>query len=412
MQVTTQVILELRKPRADGKFPVKLRITFRRDRHYYTLRTPKNESIYLSEVEFSKLMGDRPGEKFKDLRIHLNEQEKIARDVAGSLPIFSFDAFERKYFGAGLDEQDLFSCLASRANVLRSEGRISTAVSNECALKSLRKYTGKTSLYFDRVDIHFLTSYENWMLSSQNSSTTVGIYLRNVRAAFNEAAKIGAIKPGQYPFGKDKFVIPSGKNVKKALSHKDVGLIANYALIDGSNLHRYRDYWLFSYLCNGINIKDMARLKYSNIDGDVIKIIRAKTQREKKNDQRPITIIITKEIGRIIDRWGNKPGLPDTFIFPILETGITPNVEYARIQQATKMINKYIGDISKALEISQKVTSYTARHSFATVLKRSGASMEFISESLGHHNLQTTENYLADFEIEEKRKWAEKLTKF
>ena len=76
------------------------------------------------------------------------------------------------------------------------------------------------------------------------------------------------------------------------------------------------------------------------------------------------------------------------------------------------MINKYIGQIAEKIGITHKITSYTARHSFATVLKRSGASIEFISESLGHSNLQTTENYLADFEIEEKRKWAKELTKF
>jgi integrase/recombinase XerD len=412
MKVTTSIIQKEIKPRTDGRFPVKLRVTFRRVQKFYTLRNEKQESIYLNPEEFSRVMGERPGEKFKDLKIYLSEQEKIARDKAGSLSIFSFDAFERKYFGAGLDEQDLFSCLANRATLLRSEGRISTASSHECALVSLKRFTGKSSLYFDQVSIHFLNTYEKWLQDNGNSASTVGIYLRNVRTVFGEAERNGAIKPGLYPFGRDKFVIPSGKNIKKALLHSEVGQIANHPVIEGSNESRYRDYWLFSYLCNGINIKDMARLKYSNIDGDVITILRAKTQREKKSDPRPITIIITKEIGKIIDSWGNKPGLPGTFIFPILENGITPAVEYAKIQQVTKMINKYVGNIAEDIGISKKVTSYTARHSFATVLKRSGASMEFISESLGHHNLQTTENYLADFEIEEKRKWAEKLTKF
>jgi integrase len=62
--------------------------------------------------------------------------------------------------------------------------------------------------------------------------------------------------------------------------------------------------------------------------------------------------------------------------------------------------------------MSQHVTSYTARHSFATVLKRSGASIELISESLGHTNKQTTQNYLADFETDVKRKWAAELERF
>lgn len=412
MKVTTAIVQKEIKPREDGRFPVKLRVTFRRTQKFYTMRNDKQESIYLNPEEFLKVSEGKARGDLKDLSIYLNEQESIARKKAQSLAVFTFEAFERKYFGAGLDEQDLFGCLIDKAKKLREEGRVSTARSYDTSLVSLKKFTEKPNLYFDRVDVQFLNKYENWMQSSSNSPTTVGIYLRNVRTVFNDAVRNGVIKPEQYPFGRDKFVIPTGKNVKKALTHSDVGQLANYKVTEGSNEHRFRDYWLFSYLCNGINIKDLSRLKYSNINGDVITIIRAKTQREKKNDQRPITIVITKEIGKIIDTWGNKPGLPDTYIFPILEDGINPEVEYAKIQQATKMINKYIGNIAEAIGISQKVTSYTARHSFATVLKRSGASMEFISESLGHHNLQTTENYLADFEIEEKRKWAEQLTKF
>lgn len=59
-----------------------------------------------------------------------------------------------------------------------------------------------------------------------------------------------------------------------------------------------------------------------------------------------------------------------------------------------------------------KVTTYTARHSFATVLKCSGANIAYISESLGHSDLKTTEAYLASFEKEERQKNASLLTNF
>ena len=68
-------------------------------------------------------------------------------------------------------------------------------------------------------------------------------------------------------------------------------------------------------------------------------------------------------------------------------------------------------EIGKALGIDH-ISTYTARHSFATVLKRSGANIAYISESLGHQNLKTTENYLASFEKEERIKAADMLTKY
>ena len=87
---------------------------------------------------------------------------------------------------------------------------------------------------------------------------------------------------------------------------------------------------------------------------------------------------------------------------------MTPEEEYRAVQQTVQTINKNLTKICNALEID-KATTYTARHSFATVLKRSGASVEFISESLGHKSKQTTQNYLANFEDKEKAKWANLL---
>ena len=81
----------------------------------------------------------------------------------------------------------------------------------------------------------------------------------------------------------------------------------------------------------------------------------------------------------------------------------------AKIKQATKTINKYCKRIGEELEIETKITTYTARHSFATVLKRAGAPIEFISESLGHKDLKTTENYLDSFENETRQVYQRKL---
>lgn len=408
---TTAVILEKRKPLNNGLFPVKLRITYQREQHYYTLRDENGKSFSFTEQEFKKIKCERPREPYKEITLYLNGLEKHARDLIETLPVFSFELFEKKYFSNTSDNEDVFSALKNTASELKNEGRINTSVNFQSTLKSLQKFTGKKYLQYERITPAFLNQYEKWMLEQDKSPTTIGIYLRNLRIVINKAIRDGITKV-EYPFGKGKYQIPVSRNIKKALSLHEVGLIMNYLVNDGTNEHKYRDYWIFSYLCNGINVKDIAKLKYKNIDEDVITFIREKTKRASKRNLRPITVVITQTIGRIIDRWGNKPVYSEQYIFPILEHNLTPEQESERIHQAIKMINKYIGQIAEKIGITHKVTSYTARHSFATVLKRSGASIEFISESLGHSNLQTTENYLADFEIDEKRKWAKELTKF
>ncbi len=121
---------------------------------------------------------------------------------------------------------------------------------------------------------------------------------------------------------------------------------------------------------------------------------------------------MTEEAKEIIGRWGNQPVSPETFVFPMLEDGLTPERELALTKQFVKTTNKYLKRIGERLELDLNLTTYVARHSFATVLKRSGAPVEFISERMGHGSIRTPESYLGDFEDESKKKYAAMLTAF
>jgi len=378
------------------------------------------KSLYMSQSDFDIYL---TAKQFKPLKTHLVQIEDRAIDVIKGMSVFSFEAFESEYFSNPKDKDDLFSMMAATAKQLRKEGKISTAITFEFGLKSLKDFSGKEKLPFERVTVKFLKEYEKWMLTPRviewitkdgktksrtkvNGRTTVGFYLRNVRTMFNQVKPVGVL----YPFGKSKqglYSIPKGKNMKKALTQADVAKIAAYPMIKGTIEHRSRDLWLFSYLCNGINFKDIARLKYSNINGDKICLVRAKTA-ESTDEETSIQIMITGPIGRIIDTWGTGQTTQDNYIFPVLHNDITAEEEYRAIIQLIQTTNKNMKRICAALKMDP-VTTYVARHSFATVLKRSGASVEFISESLGHRNKQTTQNYLANFEDNEKMKWANML---
>ena len=440
---TAAIVLNLKKAkeRKDGRKPLKLRVTFQREYKFYALiylpedaektRNAGQEPIWepgeviaMTQNEYDKVFVKNPRDTFSAKNVFLTELRNAAIRVIGSLgKRFSFEAFEAAYFSKHKDSNDLFSNLEATAKQFRDAGKISTAVTYECSLKSLKEFTGKEQFPFESVTVTFLKNYEKWMLTPRtiewktksgktksrtkvNGRTTVSMYLRNVRTVFNKVNPKGVL----YPFGKSKnglYAVPKGKNTKKALTQADVAKIASYNAATGTLEQQCRDYWLFSYLCNGINIKDLARLKYENIHGDKITLIRAKTA-DTVEEETTIDIMITRQIRRIIDLHGNKPGSNDQYIFPILSKGLTPNDEYRLIQQTVRNINDNMTRICSELEIA-RATTYTARHSFATVLKRSGASIEFISESLGHKSKQTTQNYLANFEDDEKTKWANML---
>ena len=95
-----------------------------------------------------------------------------------------------------------------------------------------------------------------------------------------------------------------------------------------------------------------------------------------------------------------------------MEPGISPLRQYELMQLFVRFINDWMERILKNLGIDKKRTTYVARHTFSTVLKRSGASTEYIQEALGHSDIKTTENYLDSFEKEVKKEFAQRLTSF
>jgi integrase len=158
-----------------------------------------------------------------------------------------------------------------------------------------------------------------------------------------------------------------------------------------------------------LNVKDFFLLKWGNIEEQMLTYKRAKTQRSNK-ESKFITVALKPETWEIIKKWGQPSISKDAYIFPHLQKGMTAEKERRTYQQLTELINKNMKKVCTDLKINKNVTTYFARHSFATVLKRSGAKIEMISELLGHSSVDVTENYLDSFEKEQIQKETDVLT--
>jgi integrase/recombinase XerD len=207
------------------------------------------------------------------------------------------------------------------------------------------------------------------MLEGGHSITTVGMYLRALRAVYNQQN----IDRSLYPF--EKYEIPTGKNIKKALTLNEISLIYNYKATGTEAMAR--DYWMFLYLCNGMNVKDFCSLKWENISGDILTYQREKTKRTRR-DSKKIVVSLKPETWKIINKYGKRSIVPDSYIFPHYENGMTPERKQEVSQQLIKTINKYMKRIARNVGINKEVTTYYARHSFATILKQSGADISMI----------------------------------
>lgn len=333
-----------------------------------------------------------------------------ANSIIEQMSSFSHLKFEKAFYGSLRPEKSLIEYYESEISSKKARSKVGTASNYQSSLNSLKEF--HPQLCFSDISSDFLREYETWLLTNGKSITTVGIYLRPLRAILLKAIEDGCMKMVDYPFGKRRYQIPTGKNIKKALSKEEMGLIYNYKAIPNTWWQKGKDFFLFSYFACGMNMKDILQLKYENIDGDFIRFNRAKTQSTNRTAMKPISVPLTNEMLEIINRWKNISNNPNDYVFDVLKKGLEPERERSIIQQFTKMVNRYIDLIAKNVGIKRKVTTYYARHSYATIMKRGGASTEFISESLGHASLKTTSSYLDSFDDETKKQMHKILTGF
>lgn len=373
---------------------------------------------------------------------------------------FTFDSFTDALANYGkkevtTEQSDVIAALLAKSVSMKKADRVGNAELFGLSAKSLQRFVDSFSdqerkeflniplprrgpphrkatephpadtLRFDHLTPEFLTTYEQWMQhhgkTSRNrlkpdegspaSLTTIGIYLRHLRAVVNDAIEAGIMNRDAYPFGRNRYVISAGANPKKALPKTDIDKIKQYQPMPGTMEQRSHDLWLFTYYCNGINLTDICHLTWGQVDlrDGKLSFVRQKTSRSRKQNQTHITAHLRPETTAIIERWATAERSPAAYVFPFLTPGMDAQRRRDVVKQITLITNRWTRKIATSLGIDADVTTYAARHSFATVLLKSKASLAFISKSLGHTNLRTTESYLGSFDDAEAKEFLNAL---
>jgi integrase len=408
--ITGAAILDNRRSKSNGLYPIKYRVTYKRERVYYA------SGYDASEKEWEILPTSHKEElkeRKKLIKAGFDHIETLTKNLIEKNG-FSFDALNSR-MGRGITD-NVFVVFEAKIKSLMDTGQINTSdyykYSKDSVLNFLNKSKKKNetpSLKFVDITVDWLNKYQKWLLVQKNNYTTISMRMRALRTIVNEGKEQGFISESQYPFGEKKYSIPTSTGRKLALTLGQIGEVMKYPLNSETEL-RCRDLWFFSYLCNGINIIDLLKLKFSDINNDEISFYRQKTLNRSKNKKK-IEATLLPQMKEIIDKWGNKDRKPSIFIFPFLTDGLSPIDEQRIVKNVTRLINKKMNEIGTSLKIGN-ISTYAARHSFATVSKRSGVNVAYIAESLGHTDIKTTEHYLDSFEKEERFKNASFLTNF
>ena len=399
--ISVSIVHDTRRALADGGYPVKIRVTKQRVQKYYS--TGKS----LTQQEWDVLWTSKNRDiqsKRKDIENSFEIVKAAVQELAYAGNFSHVRLANRLRHNTTTSLNRLFAVHIEDLEAIKS---VRTASIYTNAIGSIERFAG-SNIPLDMVSPRWLERCEAFWRNEGKTATTIAMYMRSLRAVFNYGIKEGILRQSDYPFGRGKYEIREGEGRKLALNIQQIGKIARYD--DGDPLTRkYRDLWMFLYYCNGINMADFVQLKFKDIVNGEIRFTRQKTA-NTTHKVKEIAVVITEPMRKIIQDWGNVPA-PDNYIFPILDGKEDLEERIRKTKNATRAINQRMKRVGKALRIGSP-TTYTTRHSFATVLKRSGANIAYISESLGHSDIKTTEHYLASFERDEREKNAALLTQF
>lgn len=391
---TTSIYLDKSHPNKDGLFPLKIRVTFRRKSRYFKTKH------YLSLDQYEKSYeAVRPKGNNKVLREKLRDLESKSEEIINSLVTFTFQEWEKQFYRKNHDNDGLVYHFEEKISTLISEERYSTAESyRDSKNKLLEFFKTKKNRNPSLLDINInsLKEFENWMIKQKHSITTVGIYLRNCRHIFNNAIKSNDVPVELYPFGEgeDKYSIPLGNNIKKALSFEEVKNIQNLDLSNFPWLKKSRDFWLLSFLMNGINMNDLLRVRKSAVNGNKMIFNRRKTRRSKKV-KRPTEIALLPLTRELMSTYECSS---DEYYFDILVGTNSEQEIRKRVKTFTGYVDKHMKDIAKMAHVHKPISLIWARHSWATIALNRDAGIEFISSGLSHSSIATTEAYLKGFD--------------
>lgn len=275
---------------------------------------------------------------------------------------------------------------------LKRHKKIGNFKKYEVVYKSLKAFKENDDLTFQEIDFKFLTNYQSYLESKGKSQNTIHGYLRKVRAIYYRSIDEGLIDQSNNPFF--SFKLKQGSVNRVRLNEEEIKLIEELELLKGGKIWHVRNAFLFSFYNAGIRASDLIMLKWSNIQNGRLVYQMYKTKK-------PYTIKLKEKPLEILKYY--KSYDPDNYIFSFFRKDIDysdPTFFHNQISAKTALINKYLKDIANRAGIKKKISTHTARHSFADIARKKKVNLYDLSKTLGHSNLKITEAYLASFDEE------------
>ena len=389
----TSVKLMLNKSRIlnNGSYPLVFQVIHnRRKKLLYTGYRMKEEVFDESEGKIMNGVGStftatEVVKMNRELRKMRNQIDIRIRQLERTREEFTVeDILTQNAFGTGKSQFYLLRYINAQIERKQELKKVGMAAAYKSTRSSLAKFIGRPDVRMSEVDLAFVRRYEDFLYSNGASGNTVSYYLRNLRSLYNQAVMDGYHPRGEYPFAKAQT--RPAKTVKRALSRTDMQNLADLNLENEPELEFTRDLYLFSFYAQGMAFVDIVLLKKTDICNGVLTYSRHKSKQL-------IRIVVTPQMQGVIDKYNTE----NEYLFAIISGEYASG--YQKYRLALGRINRHLKKIAVVADIKVPLTTYTARHTWATLARDYGAPISVISAGLGHTSEEMTRVYLKDFDV-------------
>lgn len=393
MNINIQVVYRKDKINQNNTIPIHLRFTQNRKIRYVSTGITINISDLDSENQCIKAEAINRQILQYQIDTKLNEYERKVRKMeALDMEVTLDTLLETNHRKA---RYTLADCFAQTIERLETLGKFGSASKHKAALSLLNQFR-TANIRLEEIDLAYLQDFELFLRKKGNRDNSIATKLSLMKAVYNRAVSEELFVPKTNPFTKFKVGRLWTPTRKRAINKEELQKLIDLKLpVDYRSpyLSFARDIFLFTYYTVGINFRDIATLRYVDIQNGRIYYTRHKTGKE-------ITCKLMPCANEIIRKYSQPQHADRDYIFPILDNRIhlTELQKFNRIHKVLQHVNIQLKELGRLADIKTPLTTYVARHTYATVLKRSGVNIAIISESLGHSDLSTTQIYLDSFE--------------
>lgn len=281
------------------------------------------------------------------------------------------------------DNRCFISFARNLVGQLKQIGKRCTADTYTTAINSFARFRKGDDILWEDVTSDLLTAYEEYLKSTGICPNSISFYMRNLRAIYNRAVEKD-LTVQRHPF---KHVYTGiDRTVKRAVPLNIIRQIRDLDLTLYPAADFARDVFMFSFYTRGMSFIDMAFLKKKDLRNGIL------SYRRHKTGQR-LTIKWEKPMQEIIDKYD----ICDTpYLLPIIR-----NMDVdARRQYKTRahLVNDKLRRLGEKLGLTIPLTTYVARHGWASIARSKNIPLSIISEAMGHNSEKTTRIYLASLD--------------